>query len=262
MPYMPRKLIVGNWKMNGTRAEWAALARDIALGSADIHADLVVCPPHVGLDFVAHTLKETETNVALGSQDMSTLAKGACTGEVSGAMLKELGVKYVIIGHSERRQRQHETNLIVAEKARLALRQGLTPIVCIGESLADKNAGKTIAFLDEQLFDSLYEVYLATGLDLVIAYEPIWAIGTGLTPTAKDVADIARFIRRGLAQPFGDMAPDIRLLYGGSVTPANAAELLTVPDIDGALVGGASLNAESFLDIARAVSAAPKKGVA
>jgi triosephosphate isomerase len=247
---MPRKLIAGNWKMNGTRADWRALAADVARQAQGVGADFVVCPPAAGLADVADVLGGSD--IALGGQDVCAHPNGAHTGEVSAAMLAEFGCGYVIVGHSERRADLAETDALVAAKATAALAGGLVPIVCVGETAAQKHAGQTAKVLDGQLRGSLKGVSPQTAASLVIAYEPVWAIGTGLVPTVADIAAATAHIRALLAEVLPGLGTDVRLLYGGSVKPDNAAEILTVANVDGALIGGASLKADSFVGIAKA----------
>jgi triosephosphate isomerase len=244
-----RPLVAGNWKMNGTKASAAEIGK-IMQGAGNLwtKTDLMICPPA--------TLVMTFAVVALGSkieiggQDCHAEPSGAFTGDISAEMLADMGAKAVIVGHSERRTYHKETDAEVRAKAQAAWRAGLTAIVCIGETRAEREAGKTLDVLGRQLDGSLPDG--ATGANLVVAYEPVWAIGTGLTPTAADVAEAHKFIRGRLAARYGATAETIRILYGGSVKPSNAAELMGVANVDGALVGGASLKAEDFLGIAAA----------
>ncbi len=244
-----RKLVAGNWKMNGLRAEGCALAAELCRrAAADPPAcELLLCPPATLLTAVNDILKDSV--ILLGAQDCHTAPKGAHTGDLSAAMLKDAGCRYVILGHSERRADHGESDALVRAKLGAAHAAGLTAILCIGETLAQRSAGETLAVVSRQLAGSL-----APGLDaggVVIAYEPVWAIGTGRTPTLAEVAEVHAHIRRELA---GKVAqPDaVRLLYGGSVKPENAAALLGLANVDGALVGGASLVAADFWAIAAA----------
>lgn len=246
----PRVLIAGNWKMNGLRADGLQLARDIAAGAAEGQGgsgcDLLVCPPVTLMAAVAEALGGS---IAVGGQDCHADPCGARTGEVSAEMLADLGCRYVIVGHSERRAGHGETDPQVRAKAEAALRAGLTAIVCIGETAEQRDAGQALQVVERQLAGSLPPA--AAAANTVIAYEPVWAIGTGRTATPDEVAEIHAAIRdrlRGQAQ--GSDA--LRILYGGSVKPESAAELLAVDNVDGALVGGASLKAADFLAIARA----------
>jgi triosephosphate isomerase (TIM) len=249
MAETPRPLVAGNWKMNGLRGSSAELTK-IMHGAGEMAArtDLMVCPPATVLAAFA-TLAQG-TPVAVGAQDCHAEPCGAFTGDLSAEMLRDAGAVAVIVGHSERRMYYRETDAKVNAKARAAWRAGLTAIVCIGESKDERVAGKTLDVVHVQTQTSLPDG--ATAENLVVAYEPVWAIGTGLTPTPADVAAVHGFIRRHLETRYGAAGRQIRILYGGSVKPSNAGELLHVPNVDGALVGGASLKAEDFLGIARA----------
>ena len=241
----PRPLVVGNWKMNPRRVEGLALARDLAarVGSAsELACEVLVCPPATLLSEVGAVLKGSL--VRLGAQDCHASAGGAHTGDISAGMLAELGCGYVIVGHSERRTDHGETDAVVRAKAAAAHRAGLIAIVCIGETERERDAGETLGIVARQLADSLPEG--ADADNTVIAYEPVWAIGSGRTPTGEEIAEIHAHTLAKLAQRLGAAAAGFRLLYGGSVTPANAAELLSLKNVDGALVGGASLEAEDF----------------
>jgi triosephosphate isomerase len=240
-----RQLIAGNWKMNGLTAQAGAIAgplRDAATGST---CDLLVCPPFTQILSVAHVLQGSA--VAVGGQDCHTAPLGAHTGDISAPMLRDAGATWVILGHSERRQNHGETDALVHEKVQAATAAGLTPIVCVGETADQRQSGQETEVVGWQLSGSLPKPF--TG---VIAYEPVWAIGTGKTATEQDVAAMHAFIREELVRQFGDAGRGVRILYGGSVNPKNAASLLAVPEVGGALVGGASLKAEDFLTIARA----------
>ena len=240
-----RQLIAGNWKMHGMGGEAAALAGAIRAGAAGLACDLLVCPPFTQLVPVAGML--AGSTVAVGGQDCHAEAKGAHTGGISAAMLADAGARFVILGHSERRANHGETDAGVRAKAVAAIAAGLTPIVCVGETEAERTAGWETGVVGGQLSGSLPE-----GFSGVVAYEPVWAIGTGKTATEDDVAAMHGFIRQALVRQLGEAGSLVRILYGGSVRPANAAELLAVPEVGGALVGGASLVAEDFLAIARA----------
>jgi triosephosphate isomerase len=243
---MARALIAGNWKMNGLRAEGLALARAICAGAAGIGADLLICPPASLLASVSDSLAGSP--VALGGQDCHPDRPGAHTGDIAAVMLADLGCRYVILGHSERRADHGETDELVRTKAMAAHSAGLIAIVCIGETEAERDRGQALAVVTRQLAGSLPGA--ASAANTVIAYEPVWAIGTGRTPSSADIVAVHSHLRRELAAHFSDAAA-IRLLYGGSVKPANAHEILALPDVDGALVGGASLKADDFLAIAR-----------
>jgi triosephosphate isomerase (TIM) len=242
-----RPLIAGNWKMNGRRTEALILARAIVAGASGIRAELVVCPPATLLAPVAEMLGRDD--VGLGGQDCHPAPSGPHTGEIAAPMLADVGCRYVIVGHSERRTEHGETDALVRAKAEAALTAGLIPIVCLGETESERDRGRALAVVAGQLAGSLPD--RAAASTTVVAYEPVWAIGTGRTPIAEDIVAMHGHLRRELAKRFADAAR-FRLLYGGSVKPANAAEILALPDVDGALVGGASLKAEDFLAIARA----------
>jgi len=244
-----RPLVAGNWKMNGLKASVAELARMIqGIGDLWTRTDLMICPPATLVMSFAEAARDTKVDI--GGQDCHAEPSGAFTGDIAAEMLADLGAKAVIVGHSERRTAHNETNEQVRAKAQAAWRAGLTAIVCIGETHAERKSGRTLDVLGAQLDGSLPDG--ATSANLVVAYEPVWAIGTGLTPTAADVAQAHKFIRDRLAARYGGVAEGVRVLYGGSVKPANAAELMAVPNVDGALVGGASLKADDFLGIAAA----------
>jgi triosephosphate isomerase (TIM) len=241
-----RPLVAGNWKMNGLRASAAELGR-IVQGAAKLPAvDLLVCPPATLLaQFAAAVIGSP---VRIGAQDCHAEPAGAFTGDLSAEMLKDAGASAVIVGHSERRSYHKETDADVRAKALAARRAGLFAIVCMGETRAERDGGRALAVVEAQLDGSLPDG--ATAANLVVAYEPVWAIGTGLTPTAADVAEMHGFIRQRLVARFGAEGEGMRILYGGSVKPSNAKELMGVADVDGALVGGASLKADEFLAIA------------
>jgi len=246
---MRRTLIAGNWKMNGLRESGVALAEALAgrAQGAASGADMLVCPPAQLLFLVAAVLQGSP--VALGGQDCHAATSGAHTGDISAEMLRDAGCSYVIVGHSERRTDHGESDDMVLAKAEAALAAELIPIVCVGETADQRAAGKALAVIAGQIEGSVPPG--ATAATLVVAYEPVWAIGTGLTATPDDVATAHAHIRGVLAQILGgEAAEGIRILYGGSVKPANAAELLALADVDGALVGGASLQADDFWAIA------------
>src|SRR6185436_20864899 len=233
-----RPLVAGNWKMNGLRRSTAELAHIIAAAPRFAgQVDLMVCPPATLL--MSFTEAPRGSAVGIGGQDCHAEAAGAFTGDLSAEMLKDAGARAVIVGHSERRTIHGEIDADVRRKTLAAWRAGLTAIVCIGETRAEREAGRTLDVLGRQLAGSLPDG--ATGANLVVAYEPVWAIGTGLTPTTADVAQAHAFIRQRLASRYGDTAQAVRILYGGSVKPSNAVELMGVANVDGALVGGASL---------------------
>jgi triosephosphate isomerase len=243
-----RPLVAGNWKMNGLRAalgEIAAMRKAVDAGQAG-GAEVAVCPPATLLIAAAQLLDGGA--VRLGAQDCHTADSGAYTGDLSAPMLRDAGAAHVIVGHSERRAGHQESDAAVRAKAEAAHRAGLGAILCVGETRAEREAGRAVEVVSAQLRESLPA--RATPADLVIAYEPVWAIGTGLTPTAADVAQMHGAIRALLAEVYGEAGARMRILYGGSVKPANARELLGLPNVDGALVGGASLKAADFLAIA------------
>jgi triosephosphate isomerase (TIM) len=244
---MRRKLIAGNWKMYKTAAEAVALVEEIKKGVAGAPGDTLVAPPYTSLAAAVAAAKGSP--VAVAAQNMHFEKEGAFTGEVSAAMLKDVGVSHVVLGHSERRQYFAETDEGVARKTKVALDSGLLPISCVGETLAEREAGRTFAVLETQLAGSLAAVPSERAAELVIAYEPVWAIGTGRTATPEMAQEAHASIRAWLRGRFAGAADAIRIQYGGSVKPDNAAELMAQPDVDGALVGGASLEPESFARI-------------
>jgi triosephosphate isomerase len=242
-----RPLIAGNWKMNGLQGARAEL-RKIIDGARNLSAktDILVCPPATLIAGFAALARGT--GIAIGAQDCHAEPAGAFTGDLSAEMLKDAGASAVIVGHSERRCFHHETDAEIRAKALAARRAGLMAVVCVGETRAQREAGHTIAVVRGQLAGSLPDG--ADAENTALAYEPVWAIGTGLTPSVGDVAQVHGFIRRELATRYGGAAQGVRILYGGSVKPGNAGELLAVENVDGALVGGASLKAEELLAIA------------
>ena len=247
MTAVRRPLVAGNWKMNGLQSSASELDRIIA-GAHELSSgiDLMICPPVTLL--AAFAARARGSAVAIGAQDCHAEPSGAFTGDISAEMLKDAGASAVIVGHSERRSLHRETDADVRAKARAASRAGLMAIVCVGETRAERDAGDALAIVGSQLEGSLPDD--ATGASLVVAYEPVWAIGTGLTPTAGDVAEMHGFIRQCVSRRFAAAGQGVRILYGGSVKPSNARELLHVADVDGALIGGASLKADEFLAIA------------
>jgi triosephosphate isomerase (TIM) len=240
-----RPLVAGNWKMNGLRAAQAELDKMIA-GAAALPAnvDVLVCPPAPLIHGFA--ARARGSRIAIGGQDCHAEPSGAHTGDISAEMLADAGAVAVIVGHSERRKDHAETDAMVRAKALAARRAGLLAIICVGETRSERDAGQALAVVGTQLDGSLPE----TAESFAIAYEPVWAIGTGLTPTTGDVGDMHRFIRERLGSRFGGAGQAIRILYGGSVKPGNAKELLGIENVDGSLVGGASLKADEFLAIA------------
>lgn len=250
MPAAIRPLIAGNWKMNGLRGSLPELEAILELGApAKGNADLLICPPATLV--AAFAARAKGSKLAIGGQDCHAEASGAHTGDISAEMLADAGATAVIVGHSERRTDHHETDYIVRAKALAAWRAGLLAIVCVGETRAERDAGRAMEVVGTQLVGSIPEG--ATVANLVVAYEPVWAIGTGLTPTSEDIEQIHTFIRRKLMDRFKEEGAGVRLLYGGSLKPGNAAGILSLADVNGGLVGGASLKAADFLAIAAAV---------
>jgi len=253
MPFPRKKIVAGNWKMNKTSTEAKTLVEDIVtqLGKFD-KADIVLCPPFTAIA-IAHEVLGNHSAIALGAQNMHEKASGAYTGEISAAMLRDLFVRYVILGHSERRQFFHETDALVNAKAKAAFAHSLRPIVCVGETLDQREAGQTSMIVESQVRGSCAGFAEAQWDEAVIAYEPVWAIGTGKTASPDQAQEVHALIRKVVKDMAGEkVAAKLRIQYGGSVKADNAAQLLTMPDIDGALVGGASLEAASFTAIATA----------
>ncbi len=249
----PRKLIAGNWKMNMLREDGLALAKAIAEGGGSLDCDLLVCPVSLQVAGIAQALDGRA--VAVGAQDCHEAGNGAFTGDISAAMVRDAGATHVILGHSERRHGLGETNERVRAKTEAAHANGLVAIVCIGETEAERDAGQTLDVLSAQLDGSLpmgERGFAIDGGNTVIAYEPVWAIGTGRTPTLEEVLAAHAHIRAHLQQSLGNDANGVRILYGGSMKPENAGELLAIDNVDGGLIGGASLKADSFLAIAGA----------
>ncbi|WP_457676779.1 triose-phosphate isomerase [Thiolapillus sp.] len=250
---MRQPLVAGNWKMNGSLASVRELLAGLKAGIGDVKvAEVAVCPPAVFIPEVQAQLEGTP--IAWGGQDLSVHESGAYTGEIAGPMLTDFGCKYVIIGHSERRTYHGETDQLVAEKFTAARKAGLVPLFCIGETQEERESGVTEEVVARQI-DAVID---HCGVDMlgegVIAYEPVWAIGTGLTATPEQAQEVHAFIRQRIAQSSASVAEGLRILYGGSMKPDNAAELLAKPDIDGGLIGGASLKAEDFLGICTAAN--------
>jgi triosephosphate isomerase (TIM) len=248
-----RKLIIaGNWKMNKTAAEALALVEDLKRDLAAVkEVDIVVCPPFTALESVSKMILESK-NIRLGAQNMSENNFGAFTGEICAGMLKEFSVRYVILGHSERRQHQKESDALIAKKTAAAHAASLKPIVCVGETLAEREGNQTEKILAAQVGGSLAGLTKEQMVETIIAYEPVWAIGTGKTATTQQAQEAHAYIRALLVKKFDDaVAKKVRIQYGGSVKPNNARELMGQPDVDGALVGGASLEARSFADIVK-----------
>ena len=244
-----RLIIAGNWKMNKTVAEALDLVQDLVREVQQVkEVDVVICPAFTALGEVSK--KVIDTNIRLGAQNMSEQAAGAHTGEIAAEMLKEFLVRYVILGHSERRQYQEETDSLISKKALAAHAASIKPIVCVGETLEQRDSGVTNDVVGSQVKGSLAGLTSSQMLETIIAYEPVWAIGTGKTASSEQAQEVHHFIRGVLSDLHGDeVARQVRIQYGGSVKPGNARELMGQPDIDGALVGGASLDAKSFSEI-------------
>ena len=244
-----KPIIAGNWKMNKTVAEALDLVRDLKRDLASVkEVDIVVCPPFTALGGVSREI--LDSNIRLGAQNMSEQNNGAFTGEIAAGMLKEFSVRYVILGHSERRQYQKESNELVARKAAAAHAAALRPIVCVGETLAEREEGMTETIVGTQIRESLKTLTREQVFETIIAYEPIWAIGTGRNATAEQAQEVHSFIRQVLVSMFDEIvARRVRIQYGGSVKSSNAHDLMAQPDVDGALVGGASLEVRNFVDI-------------
>jgi triosephosphate isomerase len=251
-----KKLIAGNWKMNKTSADAVSLARELVLSlGTQSDVDVVICPPFTALEAVAGAIDGSL--IKLGAQNMHFEASGAFTGEVSAPMLRAIFATHVILGHSERRTLFGETDELVNRKVLAALKNQLRPILCVGESLAEREAGSTLKVIQAQTERALEGVSREMAASVVVAYEPVWAIGTGKVATAEQAQEVHGFIRGLLTKLQGEpTAQRVRILYGGSMKPANAAELLTQKDIDGGLIGGASLEARSFVELVRAAAAA------
>ncbi len=247
-------LVVGNWKMHGTRASTEQLVSEIhAEVDTAPHVEVVLCPAYVYLARVAKLIEGS--HLTLGAQNLSEQIEGAYTGEVSGRMLHDYGCRYVIVGHSERRRIYGETDALVAEKFDTARKLGLDPIVCVGESLEDREAGRTAEVVTQQIETVLNLNSITEFSHAVIAYEPVWAIGTGRTATPEQAQEVHTLVRQLISARDAEVGENIRILYGGSVTGANSESLFSMPDIDGGLVGGASLRSAEFLDICRAADA-------
>ncbi len=250
---MRQPLVAGNWKMNGSREESAALLEGIVSGMGNVtKAEVAVCPPAILIPLAAEKLAGSD--VKFGGQILDYHAGGAYTGEISGAMLKDAGCTYVIVGHSERRSYYGEDDDLVARKFEAAQEHSLIPILCVGESLEEREAEQTEEVVARQLDAVLESLDISAFKNAVIAYEPVWAIGTGKTASKEQAQDVHKFIRDKLAELDAGIAADCRILYGGSMKPENAKELIAQPDIDGGLIGGASLKAEDFLGICTAAN--------
>ena len=246
---MRKQIVAGNWKMNTLPAEGVELAKGVATGAAVEGVTLIVCPPFTHLQSVVDTLKGSD--VAVGAQDCATEAKGAYTGEVAASMIAALGCEYVILGHSERRQYYGENSETLNKKMAQAYANGLKPIYCVGESLDEREAERHFDVVKAQIEEVVFNLSEEQFRSLVIAYEPVWAIGTGKTATAEQAQEIHAYIREVLRAKFGAAADECPILYGGSCKPSNAAEIFAKADVDGGLIGGAALKAEDFLAIGR-----------
>jgi len=251
---MPRRpLVVGNWKMNGTRASSLKLISEILAGlPSDARADVGVCPSAVFIPEVANALQGK--SIRLGSQNVADQDQGAFTGEISAPMLREFGVSLAIVGHSERRAIYGETDALVAARYAKAIAHGVTPILCVGETLDEREANKTFSVIDTQLAAVIDLCGVESLSQAVVAYEPVWAIGTGRTATTEQAQEVHAYIRSKIADLNADVASKLQILYGGSMKPDNAAALLSQPDVDGGLIGGAALDASSFLAICLAAN--------
>jgi triosephosphate isomerase len=243
---MRKLLMAGNWKMNKTVSEAVCVAKALKCALSDVtEIEILVCPTFIGLYAVNNEIRGS--NINLGAQDIFWETKGAFTGEISPVMIKDVGCSYVIIGHSERRQYFGETDETVNKKTKAALAVGLAPVVCVGETLKEREDGIALKVIEKQIKEGLVGLNTQQAFSTVIAYEPVWAIGTGKTATPEQAQEVHFFIRKVYAQMYGgEIAEKTRILYGGSVNPGNVSELMKKPDIDGGLVGGASLEAESF----------------
>ncbi|MEX0332808.1 MAG: triose-phosphate isomerase [Puniceicoccaceae bacterium] len=245
---MRKYLIAGNWKMNKTDSEGADLVNEIKVGLGQkLDVGVALCPPFTALESCAKAIEDS--NIQLGAQNMHPKLEGAYTGEISPVMLRSLFCTFVILGHSERREYFKESDAFINEKVLAALESSLKPILCVGETLEQREAGETFNVVRTQLVDGLQGVTADAADNLVVAYEPVWAIGTGKTATPEMAQEVHKMIRDELTALFGEAADKVRILYGGSMKPENASELLDQPDIDGGLIGGASLKAKSFLDL-------------
>ena len=249
---MRKKIVAGNWKMNTLPAEGVALAKGVAAGKGEVcdSVNFIVCPPFTHLQSVVETLKGT--NIAVGAQDCATETKGAYTGEVSAEMIAALGCEYVILGHSERRQYYGETSETLNKKMARAYENNLIPIYCVGENLEEREANRHFEVCKQQLEEVVFNLTEEQFANLVIAYEPVWAIGTGKTATAEQAEEIHAYIREVLRSKFGAAAEECAILYGGSCKPSNAGEIFSKENVDGGLIGGAALKAEDFLGIGKA----------
>ncbi|MDA7438042.1 triose-phosphate isomerase [Candidatus Pseudothioglobus singularis] len=247
---MRKTIVAGNWKMNASKESVESLVTDILSGAIGVSAEIIVCAPFPYLSQVEVLIEGS--NLMLGAQNLNVNASGAFTGEVSAEMIKDFGANHVIVGHSERRSLYGETSEIVAEKTKAAIDSGLTPILCLGESLDQRESGKTKSVVSEQLNKVIKIVGIEAFNNIIVAYEPVWAIGTGMTATPEQAQAVHKFIRDLLASSSQDIADKTTILYGGSMNASNAVELISCADIDGGLIGGAALKAEDFLQICKA----------
>lgn len=247
---MRQVIIAGNWKMNASKEAVNTLVMGILSGMADVRSKVIVCVPSPYMSQVEVLVVHSQLN--LGAQNLNVNASGAFTGEISADMIKDFGAQYVIVGHSERRSLYGETDEIVAQKVQVALDNNLTPLFCIGELLEDRESGNTQAVVSKQIQVVIDRVGIDAFKNIIVAYEPVWAIGTGVTATPQQAQDTHAFIRLMLAKHDADIAQTTPILYGGSMNPSNAAELLNCEDIDGGLIGGSSLKAQDFLQICKA----------
>lgn len=247
---MRKNIVAGNWKMNTTVAEGIELAQAVAAKSSEVPSSvqLIIAPPFTHLVPVSQAIKGTA--IGLSAQNCANKEKGAYTGEVSADMLVSAGCTYTILGHSERRQYYGETDATLVDKVKLAISKGLSPIFCVGENLEEREAGRHFDVVSSQIRNVLYTLSVEEMSKVIIAYEPVWAIGTGKTASAAQAQEIHACIRKVVAEKFGALAEDITILYGGSCKPSNAKELFACPDIDGGLIGGAALKADDFIAIA------------
>ena len=248
---MRQPLIMGNWKMNGSREEGVQLAKALADGLNAVNQEVAVCVPFVYLSDIGAELGSS--GIALGAQNVADQASGAYTGEVSASMLADIGCKYALVGHSERRSYYGDINQSVAARFCQALKQNVTPVLCVGETLEERESDKTFQVVDEQLDAVINAAGIEAFADAVIAYEPVWAIGTGKTASDEQAQEVHKYIRQRIAERNPAIADKVQILYGGSVKPDNAKALFAMPDIDGGLVGGASLDAKGFLQICHSV---------
>ena len=248
---MRQPLIMGNWKMNGSRQEGLQLAKALAEGLGDVQQEVAVCVPFVYLSDVRNQLAGSP--IAVGAQNVADQASGAYTGEVSAAMLADCGVKYALVGHSERRSYYGDTDQSVANRFVQAQKQNVIPVLCVGETLEEREQDRTFTVIDEQLDAVIAAAGIEAFEKAVIAYEPVWAIGTGKTATDDQAQEVHQYIRKRIAERSQAVAEKVQILYGGSVKPDNAKALFAMPDIDGGLVGGASLDAKGFLQICHSV---------